>query len=65
MSPRPRTLGDLRVPAAIFAGAVWAVAFMFGIISQDYVALAATTPLVMVAAGAIFTIRNGNGKDHP
>lgn len=55
-------LKSLRVPAACFIGGVWAVAFLMGMITRDYVALGATTPMVMIVVAAIFTFRNGNGN---
>lgn len=51
----------LRVPAAILVGGVWTVAFLVGMVTQDYVALGVTTPAVMIVVGAIFTLKNGNG----
>lgn len=53
---------NLRVPAALAIGAIWSVAFLFGIVTRDYVALGATTPAVMIVVAAIFTLRNGNGN---
>lgn len=55
------TLRQLRVPAAILAGTVWTLAFVMGMLTRNFVALGITTPVVMVAAGAIFAIKNGNG----
>lgn len=54
------TLRQLRVPAAILAGTVWTLAFVMGMLTRNFVALGITTPVVMVAAGAIFAIKNGN-----
>lgn len=55
------TLRELRVPAAILAGTIWTLAFVMGMLTRNFVALGITTPVVMIAAGAIFAIKNGNG----
>lgn len=55
-----RTLRDLRVPAVILVGVVWAVSFGVGIVTMSYTALGITTPVVMIAAGAVFTLKNGH-----
>lgn len=52
----------LRVPAVCLVGAVWTLAFLNGILTKSFTALGITTPVVMVAAGAVFAIKNGNGK---
>lgn len=49
----------LRVPAAALAGLIWATAFLEGMFTRDFVALGITTPVVMIAAGAIFAAKNG------
>lgn len=61
---KPRTLADLRVPAAIVIGAIWGLSFVIGVATGSYVALGATTPIVTIVAMAIFSIRNGhNGRN--
>lgn len=52
-------LRRLRVPATILVGCVWAAAFTVGVATKSYTALGITTPVVLLAAGAVFTIRNG------
>jgi hypothetical protein len=56
------TLSSLRAPLVILVGLIWASAFLEGMFTQTFIALEVTTPVVMIAAGAVFAIRNGNGK---
>lgn len=55
------TLRSLRVPAVLLVGAVWTLAFLMGMLTKDFTALGITTPVVMIAAAAVFALKNGNG----
>lgn len=57
------TLRSLRVPAVILVGAIWTLAFIEGLFTQSFTALGITTPVVMIAAGAVFAIRNGKNNN--
>lgn len=55
-------LRALRVPAALFTGSCWAISLAYGILTKDFVPLGLTTPVIVIAASAIFAIKNGNGN---
>lgn len=50
----------LRVPLVILVGGVWSLAFLDGLLTKSFTALGITTPVVMIVAGAVFAIKNGN-----
>jgi hypothetical protein len=49
---------------AVGIGIVWALAFASGVATHDYTPLGIVTPVMLIAAGAVFGIRGapkGNG----
>lgn len=56
------TLRALQVPAAILIGGVWALAFLMGMYTRDFVAFGLSTGVVVIAAGGVFAAKNGNGN---
>lgn len=59
----PKTLSDLKFPIALFIAGVWGIAFTIGAITQSIILLTATTPMFTIVVYAIFSFKNGNGKN--
>lgn len=63
MSPLPRETDELRVPAALFIAAVWTATFLYGAATGNWLAWSVATPLVVLAANAIFNLRGRDDED--
>ncbi len=44
-------------------GAVWTLAFLDGVVTNNYAPLGLATPIMLIAAGAIFASRNGGNDE--
>lgn len=60
------TRDQLVVYLALLIAAVWAIVALASLIIQDYTALAAITPVMLIVTGFLFGVRgNGNGNGGP
>ncbi len=57
------TRDDLTTILALLVGAVWAIVAVASLLTKEYAALTAVTPVMLVVAGFLFGVKGHYGKN--